>query len=51
MARCPNCNETEFPESELCGYCGLECCKYCLELHEVDCDQNPDNFDDEENNE
>lgn len=43
---CPNCNEPE-PHDQKCGYCGLPCCEYCLQLHEADCDQNPDNTEEE----
>lgn len=39
---CPSCNEPE-PHDRECGYCGLPCCSYCQDLHEQDCDKNPDN--------
>ena len=40
--KCNNCNETD-GKPDSCGYCGLQGCTVCLNLHEEDCDQNPDN--------
>lgn len=49
--KCENCN-LEINVTNLgdtCGYCSANCCYSCVDNHELDCDENENNQEDEDN--